>query len=374
MMGDLVDYYVTNFTVSAPGSVALEDSIMKKNALATAGSKMLGDFVSPINATVVERLENAGKNISGKTQMKEFGISSMEDRNDDFSGSFKAVTIGNASSCLCNDLFGTYRQEAAENGLVYIQPTYGTVSRYGLIPLATSMDQIGVLCKDLKEGFSLLSIIAGNDPKDGAMFLDTRYAYESTKKDIRLCTPSEIITRTDAKTQDAIRDFVSKFTTVDYPLDYFDVYKQTMYVLSCAEISHNINRYDGIKFGYRSPNAHNLESLYTNTRTEAFGLETKLTSIMGAMILSSEHYSLYYEKAMKIRSLIKNAMQFEKYDVIVLPASIGNNPYENLSLYALTALAGLPSISFSYKGCGIQLVSGTKNEEALIAAWEMSQK
>ncbi len=369
-----MDYYVTNFNTSEPDSVALEDSIMKKSSLTTAGSKMLHNFISPLNASVVDRLQNAGKHISGKTCMKEFGIIHMEDRNDGFSGSFKAVNSGNVSCCLCNDLFGTYRQEAAENSLCYIRPTYGTVSRYGLIPLASSMDQIGVLCRDLKEGFSILSIIAGHDPRDGAMFPDSSYTYKNADRPVTVCTPLKIIKRADSQTQEAIRDFASHFTVVDYPLDYFDVYKQTMYVLASAEISHNINRYDGIKFGYRSPNFNNLESLYQKTRTEAFGEDVKLTAIMGAMVLSSEHYSLYYEKAMKMRRLIKEAVQFEKYDVIVLPASIGTNPYENLSLYALTALAGFPSISFSYNGRGIQLISGTKNEDALLAAWEMVQK
>jgi aspartyl-tRNA(Asn)/glutamyl-tRNA(Gln) amidotransferase subunit A len=123
-----------------------------------------------------------------------------------------------------------------------------------------------------------------------------------------------------------------------------------------------------VKFGYRAPGAENLESLYVKTRTEAFGMEAKLAAMMGAAVLSAENYAPYYEKAMKIRRLLKMSLNFEDYDVMVLPAAINGGAYENLGLYALANLCGLPSVSFSYKGCGLQLVAGVKDESALLTA------
>lgn len=369
-----MDYYITDFQKSSSDTVALEDSIMKKGSPATAGSKMLGNFVAPFDAEVVNRLRDAGVEIAGKTKMSDFGMGGLfGDETEVLSGAAQAVLSGKVSSCLCNDLFGQYRREAAENGLCYIHPTYGTVSRYGLIPLASSMDQIGVVCKNLTDGFSLLSHIAGHDAKDGAMFPEEQFDYKGTSKALTLCLPSDIITQADEATQKAIRAFAEGFTVIDGKLEYFDVYKQVMYVLACAEISNNLNRYDGIKFGYRSPNFTNLESLYVNTRTEAFAPETKLAIIMGAAMLSEDNYLRYYEKAMRLRRMIKESLCFDRYDIIVLPASFGNNRYQDLSLYAAAPLAGLPSVSFSYQGCGIQLIANVKNEAALFTAWEVSQ-
>ena len=344
--------------------VALEDCIMKKGSLATAGSKILENFVAPFDATVVERLRDANIAIAcSRLQTSDFGV--LVSR---LPPEARCPIPDAVHCCLCNDLFGQYRRQAAENGLCYIHPTYGTVSRYGLIPLASSMDQIGVLCKNMADGFSLLAVIAGHDDKDGAMFPEKRYSYETTEKAVTLCVPSSILRRTDQCIQDGIRAFAEKFNVVDEPLDYFDVYSQVMTILSCAEISNNINRYDGIKFGYRSPHAANLESLYVKTRTEAFGLETKLAAIMGVWVLSHEQYVPYYEKAMKIRRLIKQSLRFDKYDVIALPMALG------AAVTALPTLAGLPSISFSWNGCGIQLVANVKNENALFTAWEVSQR
>lgn len=369
-----MDYYITDFKQSASAAVALEDSIMKKGSPTTAGSKMLSNFVAPFDAEVVARLRNAEIAIAGKTQMSEFGIGGVFTAGaGTLSGAAQALLGGNVSSCLCNDLFGQYRREAAENDLCYIHPTYGTVSRYGLIPLASSMDQIGVMCKDLSAGFALLSAIAGHDAKDGAMFPDENYRYEKTDKTLTIGLPAHIIEQADEDTQNAIRAFADHFTVTDAPLDYFDVYKQVMYVLSCAEISNNISRYDGIKFGYRSADSGTLENLYTNTRTEAFEPETKLAAIMGAAVLSAEHYVRYYNKAMKLRRLIKESLRFDRCDLIALPASFGGRHYDNLSLYAAATLAGLPSVSFSYQGCGIQLIANVKNEAALLTAWEVTR-
>ena len=365
------------------GAVALEDCIMVKGTPVTAGSKILEGFTAPFGAAAAERLENAGAAIWGKTGMPEFSVVNVVQGEDGIAPSVKAVLEDSASACLCNDLFGLYRRQAAENNLVYIHPTYGTVSRYGLIPAASSMDQIGVLAKDVATGFSLLSAIAGHDSRDGAMYPETSYSYKSLDRDVRLCVPENILKLSDSGFRSSAEELSDSafrssaeelsrcFALTDEPLPLFDVYKQVMYILACAEISNNINRYDGVKFGYRSASSESLESLYTNTRTEGFGIQVKLAAVMGAFVLSADQYVPYYEKAMKIRGIIRSSLQFDKYDVIALPVSISGGAYDNLSLYALSALAGLPCLSFSYKGRGIQLIGGVKGEGALLKAWEV---
>lgn len=369
-----MNYYITDFKVPSSEAVALEDSIMVKGSPVAAGSKILDGFKAPFDAEVVTRLADNGIKIAGKTKMNEFGIAAVSsDHQEEASGAVKAVASDAAKYALCNDVFGQNRRHAAGQGVCYIHPAYGTVSRYGLIPLVSSMDQIGIVCKDLSEGFNFLSRIAGKDEKDGAMLPDVKYTYENSGKNIKVGLPESIINQADESAQASIKNFAGKFDKVNIDLPYFDVYKQVMYILSCAEISNNLSRYDGIKFGYRSPNYKSLNELYVNTRTEGFGLRTKLAAIMGCMALSQDQYEPYYEKAMKIRRLIKESLRFDEYDIIALPTSIGDDPYVNLSLYALAPLSGRPSVSFPYQGHGIMLITKAGNESALLTAWEKAR-
>jgi aspartyl-tRNA(Asn)/glutamyl-tRNA(Gln) amidotransferase subunit A len=229
---------------------------------------------------------------------------------------------------LHNDVFGHVRTGAAKQGKCYIRPTYGTVSRYGLIPTVCSMDQIGIVCKDPAEGFAVLEQIAGYDEKDGAMFPEKSYSYTKADK-------APIISR-------------------EAPAYYVE--QEVQCILMYAETMANLSRYDGIKFGYRTENYKGLEDLYIKTRTEAFGIEEKFATIMGAYVLSQENYERYYLKAMKIRRLIKQSLRFDEYDVLELPVA---SP--------LALLCGLPSLTFG----DVQLVANVKNENALWAAWEV---
>ncbi|MCL2294305.1 MAG: amidase family protein [Spirochaetes bacterium] len=370
----IMDCYIVDFHAAELGvgaEVALEDSVMRKGLPAKAGSKILEGFIAPFDATVVTRLLDSKYNIAGRIGMNEFGLPSLISAGtNDIYDAVKAVSAGVVSYALCNDVFGVYRRRAAEEGICYLHPTYGTVSRYGLVPMACSMDQIGVACKNPDDCFGLLSVIAGNDPKDGTMYPEKSYVYSKTGKELRIGVPAAVLNQADEGTKESIRRFAAGFTSTDMELKYFDVYKQVLYILTCAEASSNLTRYDGIKFGYRASNYKNLNELYTRTRTEALGVEAKLAAIMGFMVLSQENYIPYYEKAMKIRRLIKESLRFGEYDIIVLPTKISDDSYENLSLFALAPLAGLPSLSFSFKGCGIQLVADAKNENALLTAWE----
>jgi len=337
----------------------------------SAGSKILDGFVAPFDAAVVEKLL-ASDNISiaRKFSMPEFGIGELFEKNPSVAINPLQI-LKEGVNCLCNDLFGWYRRLAAENDLCYIHPTYGTVSRYGLIQQASSMDQIGVLCSDMAQGFELLSIIAGKDDRDGAMFHEKKYTYQPSDKSLKIWTPANIFAQADqgAKTT-ILANFAQKFDVIERKFDLFDVCKQTMYILACAEISNNISRYDGVKYGYRAPGVTKLDEMYTKTRSNAFEFDTKLTAIIGSMVLSAGQYQSHYEKAMKIRRLVKKALNFDDYDVIALPTSIADAQYDNLGQYAIAQLAGLPSISFSHNGYGIQLIANIKCEGDLLTAWE----
>ena len=394
-----MDHFITYYNIDCPpGSVSavLEDSIMHKGRPVTAGSKALENFIAPLSATVAERLESAGVIILGKTKMDELGAAGLfPDTSPSESGAVSAVADGTAAFALCNDYTGALRRQAAAQGICCIRPTYGTVSRYGLIPSVPSMDQIGVLCKTPEEGFRALSLIAGHDPKDGAMFgrgepgegrgerreergetpkgagrsdgSDEQYTCNvqmgavRTER-IRLGIP--LNTLEGAADKAAVAEYAKDFDTLEFELKYFDVFAQVMRILCCAELSACISRYDGIKYGYRTGSFGDLHELYTKSRTEAFGGDTKLAAIMGCMTLSREYYARYYDKAMRIRRLIRDALEFDKYDAIIMPASASTHDGQ-LALGALPQLCGLPSVTLPFSGGGITLIADTARENVL---------
>jgi aspartyl-tRNA(Asn)/glutamyl-tRNA(Gln) amidotransferase subunit A len=332
-------------------SVVLEDIIMQKGIPITS-SKILNGFKPLINATVVTRLTEKDYKIIGNTSVNEFGINFFL---DDEPGAFESIESGAAEFALCNDIFGHYRKNAPKKNCCYIHPSYGTVSRYGLIPAATSMDQVGVLCKDITSGLTLISHISGNDPKDGAMLPDD---FKKQNRDIdankiRIGVPDTVLKNAADASCDAVNSFAEKFEKVSIELKYSNVYSSVMTILSCAEISCNINRYDGIKYGKRAADFRGIDDLYIKTRSVGFGINAKFAACMGGLVLSQDNYDLYYDKAMKIRRLIKESLLFDKYDIIALPCDIG---------VELSALAGFPSCSFSYGGEGVQLIANVCGE------------
>ena len=375
-----MDYFITEYnkdSIELPDAecAVLEDSIMHKGRLVTAGSGILGNFVSPLNATVVTRIETAGIHISGKTIMDEFGIAGLfPDEQPEHSGAVSAVADGIAAFALCNDYTGAVGQQAAARGLYYLQPTYGTVSRYGLIPAVPSMDQIGIVCKTPEDGFRILSIISGHDPKDGAMYARGQGTGEKGQRIVNpdrpltIGIPKNIFAGTQGSASSA--GFIGigltgNFDTVEIELKYFDVYAQVMQILCFAELSGNTSRYDGIKYGYRTDSFADLQELYIKSRTEALGQNAKLASILGAMVLSQENYSRYYDKAMRIRRLIRDSLEFDKYNVIVLPVPDTTSNYR-LEQCALPRLCGLPAVTAPVAG-GITLVADVNHEDDLFA-------
>jgi len=376
-----LDYFISKYdTKTAEGAkrCVLEDSIMQKGHPASAGSKIIENFVSPLDATVVTKLEAAGVVITGKTKMDEFGAAGLfsgsgfssgavsADGAGDTSGAVSAVADGIADFALCNDYTGTVGCRAAARSVCYIHPTYGTVSRYGLIHAVPSMDQIGIVCKTPEDGFRILEIISGRDPNDGAM-LDAaeQQTYKPQESGFRVGVPVNVLSRVPDTA--AITDFTKGHSAVETELRYFDVFPQVMQILCCAELSSNLTRYDGIKFGYRAGGYRDLRELYTKTRTEALGKEVKLASIIGAMVLSQEKYSRYYDKAMRIRRLIAESLEFDRYDAIIMPvADPARNMADNLALSSLARLCGLPAITIPYRGGGITLIADRQREDVLL--------
>ena len=368
--GGTMDWFITDYEIDPPEGAeraVLEDSIMHKGRPVTAGSKILEKFISPIDAEVVTRLEAAGVTILGKTKMDEFGAAGLfADAQKQPSGAVSLVASGIAAFALCNDYTGTLRHQSAAQGVCYIHPTYGTVSRYGLIPAVSSMDQIGIVCKAPEDGLRALTLIAGHDPRDGAMFSTAQEAKEKSEErgEPVIGIPENVMAKTRDKS--AVEEFVKGFSTVGIELKYFDIFAQIMQILCCAELSNNISRYDGIKYGYRTDKYSDMQELYTGSRTEAFGPDVKLASLIGAMVLSQDNYARYYDKAMRIRRLIKESLEFDKYDAIIMPAS-EDKPGSMLAMHALPQLCGLPSVTVSHKNSGVSLIADAKCENVLFS-------
>jgi len=293
-------------------NILLEESIMQKGIPATAGSKMLGNFIAPFDATVVTKLSCTGTQISGRLSMGEFGVEGLFfEQPKALTESVSSFANSSADAVLCNDYTGAICKAAAAEGLYYIHPTYGTVSRYGLIPAVTSMDQIGVLCKDLNTGFEILEkMVQGKMVQGDGSTVPLSHALAKDFKD-----------------------------TTSTLLPYYDIYPQIMQILCSGELAGNISRYDGIKFGYRANNYNDLNELYTKSRTQAFGENIKLAAIIGAMVLSKDNYMPYYDKAMRLRRLIKQSFNFNDYTVITATAE------QEDRFPVLSRLCGLPAIT-----------------------------
>lgn len=299
-----------------------EDSIMIAGKVCTAGSKILKNFKVAFNATAYEKCIQNNIEFVGQVIPNEFGIDNLFDNEEKLTASITALTDKKCDFILCNDVFGHLRCDAPKHNLIYIHPAYGTVSRFGLVPTVSSMDQIGVLCRNLDDGIKVFSIISGHDSRDGTSLPNDAYNF-------------------DAKDETATIQ-----TAENVSFKYLDVLPQVFYILAAAEICNNTNRYDGIKFGCRAQNTKDLDELYKKTRTEGLGRDVCLASIVGCMVLSQEHYNAFYNKAMQVRRLVYDYYNtlLTNIDVLQLP-TVSEGKYKQLSIYALPVLCGLSSIS-----------------------------
>ncbi len=387
--------------------IAIKDNICTKNLTTTCASRILKNFIPPYNAFVIDRLIEEDAIIIGKTNLDEFAMGSSTE-NSGFKvtrnpwnyeyvpggssgGSAAAVASGLAFMALGSDTGGSVRQPAALCGIVGLKPTYGRVSRYGLVAFGSSLDQIGILTLDVKDAAVLLQVIAGHDPHDSTSIQtpvpDYLHGIDSGVQGLRIGIPKEYFAvGLHSDVQDALKNALKLYERfgaqiVNISLPHTEYAVAVYYIVANAEASSNLARYDGVRYGYRTGNSKGIIDMYSRTRSEGFGNEVKRRIMLGNYALSSGYYDAYYLKASKVRTLIKNDFDsaFEKVDCIICPTSpvpgfkIGeraSNPLEMYlsDIYTIPAnLAGIPGISipcgFSKEGLPIGMQIFTKHFE-----------
>ena len=401
--------------------IGIKDNMCTKGVKTTCSSKMLENFVSPYNATVVEKLNAENMIDLGKLNMDEFAMGASTEYSafkktcnpwnlnkvpgGSSGGSAAAVAAGLVPWALGSDTGGSIRQPASFCGVVGLKPTYGLVSRFGLVAFASSLDQIGPITKDVKDSAMLLNLIAGHDEKDTTSInvekKDYTKALKNDVKGLKIGIPKEyfgegINPEVKKALETAIEEYKSMGAIVEecsVPIAEYAL--ATYYIIACAEASSNLGRFDGIRYGYRTPNFENLKDIFVNSRTEGFGEEVKRRIILGTYVLSSGYYDAYYKKAQQVRTLVKKEFDkaFEKYDVIITPTSptvafdIGqrsNNPLEMYLADICTVslnIAGLPGISIpcgvdsTGMPIGMQIIGKHFDEETILnAAYTYEQK
>lgn len=394
--------------------IGIKDNICTKGIKTTCGSKMLENFVSPYDATVMEKLNNENMINLGKLNMDEFAMGASTEYSafhvtknpwnlntvpgGSSGGSAAAVAANLVPWALGSDTGGSIRQPASFCGVVGLKPTYGLVSRFGLVAFASSLDQIGPITKDVEDAAMLLNLIVGHDEKDSTS--ENREKVDYTKclkndvKGLKIGIPKEffgegINEEVKEKLQEAIQKYKEMGAVVEeFSLDIANYALATYYIIACAEASSNLGRFDGIRYGYRAKNFTNLKELYKNSRSEGFGEEVKRRIILGTYVLSSGYYDAYYKKAQQVRTLVKKEFEktFQKYDILLTPTAptvafeIGtksNNPLEMYLADICTVslnIAGLPGISIpcgvNKEGMpiGMQLIGKRFGEEDILNA------
>lgn len=394
--------------------VAIKDNMCTNGILTTCSSKILGNFVPPYTATAVENLENAGAIIVGKTNMDEFAMGSTTETSfygatanpwdttkvpgGSSGGSTAAVAANEVPFALGSDTGGSIRQPSSYCGVTGMKPTYGTVSRYGLIAYGSSLDQIGPIAKDVADVAAALEAIASHDKKDSTSV--NRQNTEFTKmleggvKGLKIGIPKDYFSDgLNPEVRDAVLNAAEVLKSLGAEVEEFDLSLvdyaiPAYYVIASAEASSNLARFDGVKYGYRTPEYGELHEMYKKTRTEGFGSEVKRRIMLGSFVLSSGYYDAYYIKALKTKSLIKQAFNkaFLKYDCILGPVApttapkIGSSLADPISMYlgdiyTISAnLAGLPGISlpcgFDKDGMpiGMQLLGDCFAEDKILRA------
>ena len=394
--------------------VAIKDNMCTNGILTTCSSKILGNFVPPYTATAVENLENAGAIIVGKTNMDEFAMGSTTETSfygatanpwdttkvpgGSSGGSAAAVAANEVPFALGSDTGGSIRQPSSYCGVTGMKPTYGTVGRYGLIAYGSSLDQIGPIAKGVADVAAALEAIASHDKKDSTSV--NRQNTEFTKmleggvKGLKIGIPKDYFSDgLNPEVRDAVLNAAEVLKSLGAEVEEFDLSLvdyaiPAYYVIASAEASSNLARFDGVKYGYRTPEYEELHEMYKKTRTEGFGSEVKRRIMLGSFVLSSGYYDAYYIKALKTKSLIKQAFNkaFLKYDCILGPVApttapkIGSSLADPISMYlgdiyTISAnLAGLPGISlpcgFDKDGMpiGMQLLGDCFAEDKILRA------
>lgn len=409
-----IDAGELNWSPLAGVPMAVKDNMCIKGSNTTCASKILYNFVPTYDATVIEKLRQAGAVIIGKTNMDEFAMGSTtetsffgETKNPwntahvsggSSGGSAAAVSLEEAFYALGSDTGGSIRQPAGYCGVTGMKPTYGTVSRFGLIAYASSLDQIGPIGRNVSDCAAVLEVISGHDEKDSTSVNEKSYQYTDALVDdvkgMKIGIPKGYLgagldEEVKAALLKAVEVLKNKGAAVEeFDLEAVDYAVPSYYVVACAEASSNLSRFDGVKYGYRTPNYEGLQDVYKNTRSEGFGNEVKHRMMIGAFVLSSGYYDAFYNKALKVRAIINEGFQkaFKKYDILLGPIApqtapaLGESLSDPLKMYlsdiytVSVNLAGLPAISIpcgsDSKGLpiGLQLIGKHFGEKDIIRA------
>jgi len=392
--------------------LAIKDVICTQDVPTTCSSKILDGFIPPYDATVMRRLDQAGMVLLGKTNMDEFAMGSSTENSGykvtrnpwdlgrvpggSSGGSAAAVTAGLCAGALGSDTGGSIRQPAAFCGIVGVKPTYGRVSRYGLVAFASSLDQIGPMTKDVRDAAILLGVIAGHDACDSTSVNVPvpDYAAQLGREvtGLRIGIPKEyFIEGTDPEVETAIRAAINALESLgakaeSISLPHTEYAVATYYLVATAEASSNLARYDAVKYGFRAREAKDLLSMYTKSRQNGFGAEVKRRIMLGTYALSAGYYDAYYLKALKVRTLIRKDFEdaFKRCEVILTPTAptpafrLGEKTEDPLTMYlsdifTISAnLAGIPGVclpcGFTQAGLpiGLQLLGKPFDETTLL--------
>jgi len=398
--------------------IAIKDNISTEGIETTCASKMLKGYTPVFNAAVIEKLEKAGMVIIGKLNMDEYAMGGSSETGAfgavhnpwDISrvaggssgGSTVAVAAGEIPIALGSDTGGSIRQPCAFCGVTGIKPTYGSVSRYGLVAYASSLDQIGPIGQNIDDCAALLSIISGPDARDSTCVIEKPFEFGEAKsklEGVKIGLPRNYFAGgIDDEVKNAVLAVSKEFQAAgaiieEFEMPFLDYVIPTYYIIACAEASSNLSRYDGLKYGYRTSNAQSLSEVYRLSRNEGFGLEVKRRIMLGSFVLSSGYYDAYYKKALQVRALIKDAYTklFAKYDMVLSPVApttayrIGENSSDPMKMYmgdiytVSINLAGLPSAAlpcgFDSAGLpiGFQIIGDAFSESKLIGAARVYQ-
>ena len=395
-------------------AIAVKDIIATQGTETTCGSKILKGFIPPYDATVINRLKDAGAIIIGKTNMDEFAMGSSTENSafgpthnpwdlervpgGSSGGSTAAVAADETFVALGTDTGGSVRQPASLCGMVGLKPTYGRVSRYGLVAYASSLDQIGPITKDVTDCALIMKVISGYDKMDSTSVNlgvpDYLKSCQAGIKGLKIGVPKEyFIEGIDREVKDALDKALKMFEKLgarieEVSLPHTEYSLPTYYLIATAEASSNLARYDGVQYGYRTEDYEDLSSMYQKTRSEGFGSEVKRRIMLGTYALSSGYYDAYYLKAQKVRTLIKEDFDkaFSKYDILITPTSptpafkLNEKVSDPLTMYLSDIytipinLAGIPAISLNcgYSKnnlpIGLQIIGKHFSEETILRA------
>lgn len=401
--------------------IGIKDNICTKGVKTTCSSKMLENFVAPYDATVMEKINSENIINLGKLNMDEFAMGGSTEHSyfhvtrnpwnlnkvpgGSSGGSAAAVAAGMVPWALGTDTGGSIREPASFCGVVGLKPTYGLVSRYGVVAFASSLDQVGPITKDVTDSAMLLNIITGKDKMDSTSVerpkVDYTKALKNDVKGLKIAVPKELFAEgINEEVKESLEKAIETYKKLgaeisEVSLNIAEYALASYYIIACAEASSNLGRFDGVRYGHRAKEFNNLKELYRNSRTEGFGPEVKRRIILGTYVLSSGYYDAYYKKAQQVRTLVMNKFKsvFDNYDVILTPTSptvafdIGSKINDPLAMYladictVFVNIAGLPGISIP---CGVdkegmpigmQLIGNRFTEETLLnAAYTFEQK